>query len=217
MDKKAYLEALADHVYEMTEEEILPIVDAYLAEGYSAYEAINDGLVKGMERAGEAFDEEEYFVTDLLFAADTLYLALDVLKPHIEQDKSLQKLGKIVIGDVQGDTHDIGKNLVKMMLEVAGFDMIDLGKDVPNELFVDTAIQEQAQIICMSSLMSTTMDSMRTVIELLEKRGVRSQFKVMVGGGPVTDQFAREIGADGYSVNATEAVGLAKQLLQLKD
>lgn len=213
MKKEEYLKALSDHVYEMTENEILPVVEAYIAEGYPALDAINEGLVPGMERAGVSFDEEEYFVTDLLFAADTLYAALDVLKPHLDQDKSNQSLGKIVIGDVQGDTHDIGKNLVKMMLEVAGFEMIDLGKDVPNELFVETAIKEEAKIICMSSLMSTTMEGMRQVIQILEDRGIRSDFKIMVGGGPVTDQFAREIGADGYSANATEAVTLAKQLI----
>lgn len=215
MEKESYLKALSDHVYEMTEDEIIPVVEGYLAAGYPALDAINDGLVAGMDRAGEAFDNEEYFVTDLLFAADTLYIAIDLLRPHLDQDGASQNLGKVVIGDVQGDTHDIGKNLVKMMLEVAGFEMIDLGKDVPNELFVETAIKTEADIICLSSLMSTTMDSMRQVIQLLEERGVRSRFKVMVGGGPVTDQFAKEIGADGYSANATEAVTLAKRLIQV--
>lgn len=215
MKKEDYFEQLSDLVYEMEEDNIIPVVEEYLAEGYDAMEAIDKGLIPGMDRVGIAFDEEEYFVTDLLFAADTMYMALDILKPCLSQEDEKPKLGKIVIGDIQGDTHDIGKNLVKMMLETAGFEMIDLGKDVLIELFVETAIEEKAQMICMSSLMSTTMENMQKVIELLKEKGVRDQFKVMIGGGPVTEKYAQEIGADAYAANATEAVIVAKKVLEI--
>lgn len=214
MTQEEYLQRLSDMIYEMEDEEIASVVQDYLDEGYDAMEAIDQGLIPGMDRAGAAFAEEDYFVTDLLFAADAMYNALDVLKPHLHQ-QSDQNLGTIVLGDVEGDTHDIGKNLVKMMLETAGFKVIDLGKDVPVQQFVETAVEHNAQMIAMSSLMSTTMENMRRVINILEDRGIRDQFKVLIGGGPVTLKFAKEIGADAYADNATEAVAVAKELLNV--
>lgn len=213
MTKEALLQQMTEIVYEMGEEDILPIVKNFIDAGYPALDAIQDGLIPGMEKVGQAFADEEYFVTELLFAADTMYLALDALKPYLPQTAPADQLPTVIIGNVKGDTHDIGKNLVKMMLETAGFKLIDLGKDVPNQTFIDAISEHKAAMLCMSSLMSTTMDTMGEVIEDLVKAGIRHQVKVLVGGGPVTEKFAVKIGADGYADNASDAVITAKKLL----
>ena len=153
-------------------------------------------------------------MTDLLLCSDAMYAGLDILRPCLPEEEGEAK-HKGVIGVVEGDTHDIGKNLVKIMLETAGFDMIDLGRDVPLRKFVDTAREEGAEFICMSTLMTTTMGGMQDVIRILEEEGMRQQMKVMVGGGPVSQKYADKIGADGYSQNAVEAVKLAKRLLNI--
>ena len=171
-----------------------------------------DGLVDGMNKASDLYDEEEYFVTDILLCSDAMYAGLDVLKPHLPVEDSKGDKVKVVIGVVEGDTHDIGKNLVKIMLDTAGFEMYDLGRDVPLDNFVNKAIEVGASVICMSTLMTTTMDGMRSVIEKLKEKGIRDNIKVMVGGSPISQKYANEIGADGYSSNAVEAVKLAKRL-----
>ena len=209
--KEELLEKLAEAVFEMEEEEAVEISREYLAEGYLAFDGIMLGLVEGMNRASILFDEEEYFVTDILLCSDAMYAGLEVLKPYLqEESKGEKRVG--IIGVVEGDTHDIGK---KIMLETAGFDMIDLGRDVAPEQFVAAAKEFAAEFVCMSTLMTTTMSVMETVIHLLEEAGIRDQVKVMVGGGPVSQKFAEKIGADGYSQNAVEAVRLAKKLLQI--
>ena len=214
MTKEEYWKKLADCVFEMEDEEIVSLTQEYLDAGYNAFEAVNNGLVEGMNRAGEAFEEEEYFVTDLLLCSDAMYSSLEILNPHLAEDgKNLEKLGRCVIGVVEGDTHDIGKNLVKIMMETSGFEMIDLGRDVPIKDFVDRAEQENADIICLSTLMTTTMNGMKEVVQELNARGIRDKVKVMIGGGPVSQGFAKEIGADGYSSNAKEAIELAKSFM----
>lgn len=213
MNQEEYYIKLSDAIYDMIEEDITPIVEDYLAEGYDAMEAIDHGLIPGMDRVGESFDDGDYFVTDLLFAADTMYLALDILEPVLRQGPPRAHLGKCIIGEVQGDIHDIGKNLVRMMLDIAGFEIIDLGTDVPNQEFIDAAVREDVDIICISSLMSTTMDNMGVIIQGLVDQGLRDRFKVMIGGGPISAKFAQQIGADAYSANATEAVEVAKSLM----
>ena len=167
-----------------------------------------------MNRASQLYEEEEYFVTDVLLCSDAMYVGLDILRPYLPEESGEGKI-KGVIGVVEGDTHDIGKNLVKIMMETAGFEMIDLGRDVPLQKFVDTAKETHADLVCLSTLMTTTMGGMKTVIDLLEEAGIRKDVKVMVGGGPVSRNFADKIGADGYSQNAVEAVRLAKNLLQI--
>ena len=181
-------------------------------DGYPPLDAIMDGLVDGMKRAGEMFQQEEYFVTDILLCSDAMENALAVLRPHLLQTEN-QLNRKIVLGVIEGDTHDIGKNLVKTMLQTEGFEVIDLGRDVPVDDFVDTAVKEEADIIGMSTLMTTTMSNMQRVIKKLEEQNVRDKFKVMVGGGPISQSFADKIHADGYSSDAVEAVKLAKKLL----
>lgn len=212
--KEELLEKLAEAVLEMEEEDAVEIAREYLAKGYPAFDGIMFGLVEGMNRASILFDEEEYFVTDILLCSDAMYAGLEVLKPYLQEENQGEKRVGI-IGVVEGDTHDIGKNLVKIMLETAGFEMIDLGRDVAPEQFVAAAKEFHAEFVCMSTLMTTTMSVMETVIHLLEEEGIRNQVKVMVGGGPVSQKFAEKIGADGYSQNAVEAVRLAKKLLQI--
>jgi corrinoid protein of di/trimethylamine methyltransferase len=203
---------LSDAVVGMDETSTVEISRRSVAEGIDAYQSIEQGLVDGMNRAGQLFETEEYFIPELLLCADAMYAGLEVLKPHIRREDS-QVRRKVIIGVVEGDTHDIGKNLVKVMLDAAGFEVHDLGRDVPPQVFVDTAIAESADIIGLSTLMTTTMPNMAEVVRLLEKSGKRSQFKVIVGGGPVSQSFADKIGADGYSANAPGAVKLAKKLL----
>lgn len=211
--KEEYLEKMAKMVVEMEDEEIGDLCREYLNEGYDPEDAIFNGLIKGMNEVGKLFEEEEYFISDLLICSDAMYNGIDVLKEKIESYGE-NNLATAVIGVVEGDTHDIGKNLVKLMLEVNGFKMIDLGKDVPCEKFVDEAIKNDAQFIMMSTLMTTTMANMKKVIDILNERNIRDQFIVMVGGGPVSESFAKDIGADAYSENANEAVKVAKSLIK---
>ena len=210
--KEELLEKLSECVVEMEDEEVVDVANEYIESGYPALDGIMEGLVDGMNKASDLYDEEEYFVTDLLLCSDAMYSGINILKPHLPVEENKGEKIKIVIGVVEGDTHDIGKNLVKIMLDTAGFEMYDLGRDVPLDNFVDKAIEVGASFICMSTLMTTTMDGMRIVIEKLKERGIRDNIKVMIGGSPISQKYANEIGADGYSANAVGAVKLAKKL-----
>jgi corrinoid protein of di/trimethylamine methyltransferase len=204
---------LSDAVVDMDEEAAVGYAKQAVTEQVDAYEAIDKGLTNGMERAGKLFEEEAYFVPELILCSDAMNAGIGVLKPHLKQDTgALRHRG--VIGVIEGDTHDIGKNLVKIMLDASGFDLIDLGRDVPPQTFVDTAIETKAELILLSSLMTTTMDAMEEVIRILVKAGIRDTLKVAVGGGPISQAFADRIGADGYAKNATEAVRLCKRLVE---
>lgn len=213
--KEELLAKLSECVLEMEEDEVVEVAKEYIEAGYPAFDGIMEGLVDGMNKASDLYDAEEYFVTDVLLCSDAMYAGLEVLRPHLPEDESNGAKPKAVIGVVEGDTHDIGKNLVKIMLDTAGFEMYDLGRDVPLDLFVDKAVEVNADMICMSTLMTTTMAGMQEVINKLNERGIRDQFKVIIGGSPISQKFADQIGADGYSVNAVEAVKLAKRLLNL--
>ena len=202
---------IANAVLELDEERTKALSHEVLKRGYDAWEAVEQGLIAGVNRAGKLFDEEEYFVPELLIAADAMYAGLDILRPHIkEQFTGISR--RVVIGVVQGDTHDIGKNLVRIMLEVAGFEVHDLGRDVPPRKFVDRAVEVKADIIALSTLMTTTMERMGDVIGILEEENLRNRFKVIVGGSPLSQAFADRIGADGYAPKAAQAVQLAKRL-----
>ena len=213
ISKEALLKRLSDGVVEMEEEEVIEAASEYIEVGYPAFDGIMEGLVDGMNRASQLYEEEEYFVTDVLLCSDAMYEGLEILTPHLPAADEKKKV-KGIIGVVEGDTHDIGKNLVKILLETAGFEMIDLGRDVPLQSFVDKAKETGASFVCLSTLMTTTMGGMGTVIELLKEAGIRNEVKVVVGGGPISKKFADTIGADGYSKNAVEAVKLVKRLLQ---
>jgi corrinoid protein of di/trimethylamine methyltransferase len=207
--------SLSDSVVGMDEASTVRLAKSAVAEGIDAYQAIERGLVDGMNRAGQLFETEEYFIPELLLCADAMYAGLEILKPHIVRE-SAEVRRKVVIGVVEGDTHDIGKNLVKVMLDAAGFEVRDLGRDVPPQQFVDAAVAENADIIGLSTLMTTTMPNMAEVIRILKESGRREQFKVIIGGGPVSQAYADKIGADGYSANAPGAVKLAKKLLSIE-
>jgi corrinoid protein of di/trimethylamine methyltransferase len=206
---------LADAVVDMDEDAAVKLSHQAVEEKVDAYEAIDSGLAKGMERAGKLFEEEEYFVPELIICSDAMNAGIAILKPHLKQGETAVR-HRGVIGVIEGDTHDIGKNLVKIMLESSGFDILDLGRDVPPQTFVDKAIEYNAELILLSSLMTTTMDAMADVVKILETEGVRGKFKVAVGGGPISKAFADRIGADGYGKNATEAVRLAQSLVSVK-
>lgn len=206
---------LANAIVEMEEDEVAELAQYCIDNGVDAFDAIDKGLTRGMEEAGKLFEEEEYFVPELLSCADAMNVGIDMLKPYIKVDESAEK-HKVILGVVEGDTHDIGKNLVGLMLDTAGFEVHDIGRDVPPAEFVEQGIKEGAEILCISTLMTTTMDAMEEVVKILEEKGVRDKFKVMVGGGPISKSFCDKIGADGYSKNAADAVVLAKQLVGME-
>lgn len=173
---------------------------------------INDYLVKGMQEVGNLYEEGKAFIPNLLLAARAMKGCLALLRPLLK-DNSDVTIGRLVIGTVKGDLHDIGKNLVASMLEGCGFEVINLGVDISDEQFVAAVEEYHPQIVCLSALLTTTMTYMKNIIDALENHGLREKVKVLVGGAPVTEEFARKIGADGYSSNANEAVWLAKSVL----
>jgi len=176
------------------------------------------GLIPGMDVVGEKFRRNEYYVPQVLLSARAMYAGLDLLKPLISKAGGEgQSLGVVVIGTAQGDLHDIGKNLVAMMLEGAGFKVVNLGRDVSPEKFVAAVEEHQAQIVGISALMTTTMPAMKRTIDALGKAGLREQVKVMIGGAPVSQAFADEIGADGYAKDSTLAVIKAKALMRVEE
>lgn len=184
-----------------------------LDEGLDPYRALIDGCAAGMKVVSEKYDKKEMFVPQILLSSRAMYSALDVLKPHIKMDSS-SNTGKVVLGTVEGDIHDIGKNIVKLLLEIAGFEVIDLGRSAPLQSFVDTVKDQGADIVAMSALMSTSMLGMPEVIEMLKNAGLRDKVKVMVGGAPITKQYADQIGADGYAENAPGAIKVAEDLMK---
>ncbi len=170
-------------------------------------------MVPAMDEVGRRFECEEYFVPELLLAARAMKGSLELIRPLLAE-RGAEPVGRVVIGTVKGDLHDIGKNLVSSMLEGAGFEVIDLGADVPPERFVSAAKEKNADIVALSALLTVTMPMMRTTIAAIEAAGIRDNVKVMVGGAPVTEQYAKEIGADGYSDNAGGAVQVARSLIR---
>ena len=187
-------------------------VQEALDQGVNPAAILNDGMVAAMAEVGRLFEEGEYFVPEMLIAARAMQSGLAVLKPRLAA-ADVKSSGKVIAGTVKGDLHDIGKNLVCMMLEGAAFEIVDLGSDVSPERFVEAVRTTGADIVAMSALLTTTMPSMKVTIEALKAAGLRDKVKVMVGGAPLTDQYAREIGADGYSSDASRAVALAKSLV----
>jgi 5-methyltetrahydrofolate--homocysteine methyltransferase len=183
-----------------------------ITEGVDPQELVSQQMIPAMQEVGRRFECNQSFVPELLIAARAMKRALELLRPLLVQ-KGAKLLGRVVIGTVKGDLHDIGKNLVGSMLEGGGFEVYDLGVDVDPEGIVDAIKEKNANIVCLSSLLTTTMPSMQTSIEAINKAGMRRQVKVLVGGAPVTQQFADEIGADGYSDNANGAVTLARRLI----
>lgn len=211
LDISSILNSLARAVIEMDTDRARAVAAEAIRLKIDPYMAIMDGLAKGMDKVNELYEDEEYFVPELLVCSDAMYAGIEVLRAHMPKEDPHSKK-KIVIGVMKGDTHDIGKNLVKIMLDNAGFEMHDMGRDVSYAKFVDTAGEIKADVVCLSTLMTTTMDGMQVVIEDLKKAGINS--KVLIGGGPISPSFAKNIGADGYAKNAAEAVKVVKGVLQ---
>lgn len=187
-------------------------VQRALEQNIEAEIILKQAMMPAMEQVGRLFEEGEYFVPEMLVAARAMQAGLSLLKPKLVQ-ADVTPAGKVVAGTVKGDLHDIGKNLVCMMLEGAAFEIIDLGTDVPPERFVEAVQSSGAQLVALSALLTTTMPNMKNTIEALQQAGLRERVKVMVGGAPVTETFARQIGADGYAPDASRAVLLAKSLM----
>ncbi len=188
------------------------LTKAAIDQGISPEKILRNALIAGMDEVGELFKANEIYVPEVLLSAKSMQQAMQLLRPLLVKD-GVKPVGRIVIGTVQGDLHDIGKNLVAMMLEGAGFEIIDLGNDVPPERFVEKAIETQASIVAMSALLTTTMYSMKETIDLLKKNNLDGKIKTMVGGAPVTESFAKEIGATAYGEDAASAVEIARKLI----
>ena len=187
------------------------MVQQALDEGSNPEQILNEGLLAGMSIIGEKFKNNEVYVPEVLVAARAMNMGMQVLKPHL-MAQGVKATGKVCIGTVQGDLHDIGKNLVKMMMEGKGLEVIDLGTDVPAETFVQTAIEQNCRVICCSALLTTTMGVMGDVVKAVEAAGIRDKVKIMVGGAPVTDEYCKKIGADCYTVDAASAADAAVEL-----
>ena len=188
------------------------LVQQAIDEGVPAETILNDGLMAGMNIIGGKFKRDEVFVPEVLIAGRAMNVGTALLKPLLVRD-GVEKLGKVLIGTVKGDLHDIGKNLVRMMIEAKGFEVVDLGVDVTAESFLNTAREGQFDIVCLSALLTTTMNEMRNVVDVFEKAGVRSDFKIMIGGAPITQGFCTTIGADVYTSDAATAAEAAVELL----
>jgi len=174
---------------------------------------LTEGMIAAMKEVGRLFEEGEYYVPEMLIAARAMQAGLSLLKPHL-LSSNVMSAGKVAIGTVKGDLHDIGKNLVALMLEGAGFEIIDLGVDVAPEIFVESITTNGANIVALSALLTTTMPNMKAAIEAIQQAGLRDKVKIIIGGAPVTQAYADQIGADGYSTDASRAVSLAKSLLK---
>ena len=205
------LKALYEHVIEGEAAEVEAGVQAALDAGINPNTILNEGLIAAMDEVGRRFEEGEYFVPEMLIAARAMQTGLRLLKPHLVSGETVSA-GKVAIGTVKGDLHDIGKNLVAMMLEGAGFEVTDLGVDVSADSFVK-AVQSGVQVIGMSALLTTTMSNMAVTVEALKSAGLRDKVKIMIGGAPVTQDYANQIGADAFAPDASSAVRTARQLL----
>jgi 5-methyltetrahydrofolate--homocysteine methyltransferase len=209
---EAILQAIYDGIIDGNKDQVTAKVQEALDSGLPPEIILNQGMVAAMTEVGRLFEEGEYFVPEMLVAARAMQAGLALLKPKLVQ-ADVKAAGKVVAGTVKGDLHDIGKNLVCMMLEGASFEIIDLGSDVSPEQFVEAVQAHKADIVAMSALLTTTMPNMKVTIDALKAAGIRDKVKVMVGGAPVTPEFAREIGADGTAPDASQAVTLAKSLI----
>ena len=212
MMTKTKLECLAEAIVAGNLEQAVETTRKALSENVDPQELISQYMIKGMQEIGFRFENGQAYVPELLMAARAMKGALELIKPLLQGDKSTA-LGKVVIGTVYGDLHDIGKNLVSAMMEGCGFEVVNLGVNVTADRFVEVAVQENADLILCSALLTTTMSYLKNVVEAVDHAGLRPRMKIMVGGAPVTQSFATQIGADGYSENANAAVKEAKRLL----
>ena len=206
------LQQIAEKLYDGSAPDVAALVQQALDEGMGPGEVLTGGLVVGMDAVGRDFKAGELFVPEVLIAARAMHAGMDILKPLLAES-DVPSAGKYIVGTVKGDLHDIGKNLVRMMIEGGGFEVVDLGVDVSPEGFVAAVRENEPDILGMSALLTTTMTNMKGVIEALEEAGLRDSVKIMIGGAPVTDAYAQEIGADGYAPDAATAVDVARALM----
>jgi len=207
------LDKLVQCVVDADMDNVKGLVEEGISDGVAPSVLLKEGLIKGLDIVGEKFESGDLFLPEMLAAAMTMKTGVEVLKPHLTGEET-ETAGTVVIGTVQGDVHDIGKNLVAMMLEGAGFEVIDIGIDVSAEDIVKAVEEKKPQILGLSALLTTTMPALKTTIDALKEAGLRDKVKVMVGGAPVTQDYADEIGADGYASDAAGAVTLARGLVQ---
>jgi corrinoid protein of di/trimethylamine methyltransferase len=217
--EKELQKKLHDAVLNMNKAAAIAASNEAVAEGASAYRAIMDGLAAGMQSAGKLFEDEEYFVPELLMCSEALYAGLDILRPHVRKEEvGTGAKGDVVIGVVRGDIHDIAKNLVKLMFEVAGFSVHDLGRDVPLEKFAEEQLRTDSELVALSTMMTTTMPGMKRAIEIIRERN--PNVKIMIGGAPVSQKAVEAYGADSTANNATnalrEAIKLISQLREME-
>jgi trimethylamine corrinoid protein len=209
-----FLEKCFESVLQGNKEQAIELAKKSIELQYDPLKVIDEGFIKGIKKVGELWEEGSYFLPELVLGAEAMKAALSVLQPILLQKKiQRKKSGKVIIGTVQGDIHDIGKTIVATMLSAHGFEVVDLGADVPNHLFVQKAKEQKVDFLCMSSLLTTTMQNQAKVIEELTKEKIRENLKVMVGGAPTSQQWAKQIGADLYAENAVEAVKVVKDYL----
>jgi len=204
------LQDIASSLYKGENEAVAELVQKALDQGLAPQDVLSGGLIAGMDEVGKDFKAGDLFVPEVLIAARAMHAGMGVLRPLLAEG-DVPSAGKFVVGTVEGDLHDIGKNLVKMMIEGAGFETVDLGTDVKAAAFVDAVREHQPKVVGMSALLTTTMVNMKGTIEALEEAGLRDQIKIMVGGAPVTAAFAEEIGADAYAPDAASAVDVARE------
>jgi corrinoid protein of di/trimethylamine methyltransferase len=215
MNKVHILDNLADSVINGEQEKAAATAKKALAAGLDPYEAISEGLMKGMAKVGDDFSKLKIYLPEVMMAADAMNAALGILEPAaLKRGGKKVKKSKVVIGTIYGDIHDIGKNIVAMLLKANGFEVYDLGREVPVDTMIKKSEEVGADVIAASTLLSTSMPYMEDLISLLKDKGIRKKFIVMVGGGPVTREWAKEIGADGYGDDGDEAVKVAKELLR---
>ncbi|HPT62674.1 MAG TPA: corrinoid protein [Candidatus Atribacteria bacterium] len=206
------LDQIAKELFAGNAKAVAELTQKALSDGFSPQEILNEGMIKGMNEVGVKFKANEIYVPEVLIAARAMKAGMEILKPKLAET-GVEPVGKMIIGTVKGDLHDIGKNLVAMMMEGAGFEVIDLGIDVPAEKFIQAIEEYQPQLVGMSALLTTTMIQIRENIKAFQEASIRDQVKVMIGGAPVTQKFADEVGADGYAPDAASAVDKAKELL----
>lgn len=209
VDKEEVLSKIRDAIINLDIDNIGRLCEEAVKAGVPAYEIVMNAMAKGMEVVGEKYERNEYFLAELIMAGETMKEGMKVLEPYLKTGE-LKKIGKVVIGTVRGDLHDIGKNIVVTLLNAAGFEVIDLGVDVPPEKFVEAVKENSPDIVGMSALLTTTMIEMEEVIKALKEAGLRNKVKIIIGGAPITEEFARKIGADAAARDAVEGVNICK-------
>jgi dimethylamine corrinoid protein len=213
MSKEEILKKAADAILKQDEKAAVEVAKEALEAGLDPVEVIEKGFTEGIREVGDLFDRGKLFLPHVMLSADAMKKAIAVLEPAIGEGKGKEKVGTVVIGTVEGDIHEIGKGIVSIMLQVAGFEVHDLGRDVPLKKFIEAAKETNANIVGASALMTTSLPGQKELINLLKDAGIRDKVKMMVGGAPATEKWAQKIGADAYAENATEAVAKAKELV----